>query len=134
MQNIESGFTKVLRVFIGIIVLVFLVSFFTFEHFTQNLIATSNLNQSEVMSDFYALWLSIALLCLALIYVLYRLVLKIKNSLNEDLLSLNTYLHNISANKDYEASLQIEHYLEFLQISVTLKNIIKRLHTKDKKK
>jgi len=135
MKNIESEiFSNIFRAFVGIIITIFIISFFIFEHFTQTLIATSTLEQSAVMSSFYTLWFVIALLCAVAIYVAYRLLRKVNNRLNEDLLGLNVYLHDISTNKNYEAILQIKHYLEFLQISVTLKNIIKRLHTKDKKK
>ena len=49
-----------------------------------------------------------------------------------DTIKLKKYLGSIS-NKEYNAVLHIKYFKEYLEISVMLKNIVKRLNQKDKK-
>ena len=127
-------FTKPLALFSGFVVFLFLLSFVLFEQFTQELILSSNLDKSQVMHDFYSLWFAIALVCLTLYLALFGILRSIKKKFNKDLAGLTIYLHEISSKKRYNSPLQINHYIEFLHISIVLKNIIKRLHNKHKKK
>jgi len=52
--------------------------------------------------------------------------------IDKDLSKIVHYLEKIDE-KEYDAKLKIKHHLEFLHISVLLKNLVKRLHNKDKK-
>lgn len=75
--------------------------------------------------------LGIFLLCIiALSTYFYNRTL---NKVNNDVKQIISYLHEISENKNYDASLKIDHYTDFLQISLLLKNVAKRLNQKDKK-
>ena len=70
---------------------------------------------------------------LVLLTIVYFILKKILNRVQEDIDEVTLYLKEISENKNYEAVVQIKYYLEFLQMSLLLKNIVKRLKQKDKK-
>jgi len=52
--------------------------------------------------------------------------------LKEDIDALSFYLKKIDA-KEYDAKIEIKNYLDFLELSLLLKNLIKRVVQKDKK-
>lgn len=108
----------------------FLVSYALFNNFIIEHISIEKLDL--VMDDFYTIWLEIGisffiLLTIAL-YVFSRTIKKITT----DISSLTLYLEKIS-NKQYDSIIKIENYIEFLQLSMHLKNLVKRLQQKDKK-
>jgi len=120
-------FTLIMTSFLAIV-------FFLFDGFIQEILLKTQVNNDAVMEQFYFIFeilFSIIVLQLLLVYVL---LFKTKKKILEDLNSLSKYLHNISSHKKYDTTLHIKHYLEFLHISVVLKNIVKRLRAKSKKK
>ncbi len=58
---------------------------------------------------------------------------KISKKAHYDILQITHYLDQISA-KNYRAVLKPEYFREFLQISIMLKNLVKKLHNRDKQK
>lgn len=58
---------------------------------------------------------------------------KVLNNVNSDLEQIKNYIHDISEHKDYSSTVNIKNFTEFLQISLVLKNIVKRLNQKEKK-
>ena len=84
-------------------------------------------------AHFYILW-TVVFLILLIIFVIVLYILKRKNDkILSDTQKIIDYLEEIN-DKNYEAILKTKHFSEFLQIELLLKNIIKRLHKKDKKK
>lgn len=61
-----------------------------------------------------------------------KLINSIQKKLEEDIYSIKNYLKKIDV-KEYDANIKIIHYLDFLQISLLLKNLVKRLNNRDKK-
>jgi len=53
-------------------------------------------------------------------------------NVEKDINAITQYTHAINE-KEYTAEVKIMHFVEFLQLSVLLKNIAKRLHQKKKK-
>jgi len=52
--------------------------------------------------------------------------------LTDDINTISTYVEDIN-NKNYNAIVKVENYIEFLKISINLKNIAKRLNSKTKR-
>jgi hypothetical membrane protein len=57
----------------------------------------------------------------------------ISQKIKEDIDSLKEYTFQMSESKNYKAKIEIKNSLEFLEISIYLKNIAKRLSQKEKK-
>ena len=53
-------------------------------------------------------------------------------NIEKDINAITQYTHDINE-KEYTSEVKIMHYVEFLHLSVLLKNIAKRLYQKDKK-
>lgn len=90
------------------------------------LILKYTLVDTQLPPDF---WFSYFELVFILYVVSYYSLKKFVFKLDKDLSALITYLEELNV-KNYEAELQIHHNLEFLKISVLLKNIVKRLYKK----
>jgi len=67
-----------------------------------------------------------------IIFVLFYLYKKTVNKLSDDIAEVINYLDDIN-NKDYDSIIKINTFQEFLQISLLLKNIVKRLKQREKK-
>jgi len=75
------------------------------------------------------------LLCFVFISAFLIVVFLVKGlhkKLEEDIDALSSYLKKIDA-KEYTAPIEIKNYLEFLELSILLKNLVKRLVKKEKK-
>lgn len=86
-----------------------------------------------VYNEFIHIWVIIvlvfALFLILVLYYAYKMSLKVESDLEE----LRAYLKEVSE-RNYEAVIRIRYYYEFLEISLILKNMIKKLYTRDKKK
>ena len=58
---------------------------------------------------------------------------KISKRVSYDISQISNYLNEIS-NKNYKAVIKTQYFSEFLQISLLLKNLLKKLANRDKKK
>lgn len=87
----------------------------------------------SVMEHFYALWIQLVGAFGVLVVISLIIAYKISKKTHHDILQITQYLDQISA-KNYRASLKPEYFREFLQISVMLKNLAKKLHNRDKQK
>jgi hypothetical protein len=74
-------------------------------------------------------WFSYFELIFILYVVSYYVLKKFVIRLDYDINALVEYLEELNA-KNYDAQLEIKHSLEFLKISLLLKNIVKRLYKK----
>jgi len=88
---------------------------------------------AEIMHDFYSLWFKL----LGVFFVILLIALYATRSMSQkivyDITQITKYLDAIS-NKNYKASIKTEYFYEFLQISLLLKNLVKKLHHRDKQK
>ena len=87
----------------------------------------------SVMGYFYQLWSKLAASFLLFIIIALILAFKISKKAQYDIAQITQYLHEISA-KNYMAVLKPEHFREFLQITLLLKNLVKKLRNRDKQK
>lgn len=127
-------FSKIFYSFVAIMIFLVLATFAVFKYFVLDLVAKSNLEESAVISDFHSLFFLIVGVSVLLITLVYYLLKNIDDKVNEDVENLTVYIHDVSENKNYDAVLKIHNYIEFLHLSVVLKNMVKRLNAKDKKK
>ncbi|MDD5053272.1 MAG: HAMP domain-containing sensor histidine kinase [Sulfuricurvum sp.] len=86
-----------------------------------------------VMDHFYALWIKLFLAFGVLVVIALMIAFKISKKARHDILQITQYLDQISA-KNYRAILKPEYFREFLQISILLKNLVKKLQNRDKQK
>lgn len=77
-------------------------------------------------------WYILGGLFVCAFFIIVYMINNIHKKLNEDISSITNYLKKIDA-KEYDANIKITNYLNFLQISLLLKNLVKRLNNKDKK-
>ena len=83
------------------------------------------------MSSFNDVWITISFVFGAVFFGVFLMLRFFVGSVTDEIEDINEYLEEINK-KNYEAVLKIEHHLEFLQLSLLLKNIVKRLKNKTK--
>ncbi len=87
----------------------------------------------SIMGYFYDLWVKLAASFALFIVIALIISYKISKKAEYDIAQITHYLHEISA-KNYMAVLKPEHFREFLQITLLLKNLVKKLRNRDKQK
>jgi len=87
----------------------------------------------SVMGYFYQLWVKLAATFLFFVIIALLTAYNISKKAQYDIAQITHYLHEISA-KNYMAVLKPEHFREFLQITLLLKNLVKKLRNRDKQK
>jgi len=99
----------------------------------QTLYFRLSMSLEGVMSHFYALWIKFVAAFAVLIVIALLIAYNISKKARHDIMQITHYLDQISA-KNYKAVLRPEYFREFLQISILLKNLVKKLHNRDKQK
>jgi len=87
----------------------------------------------SVMDHFYGLWVKLFAAFAILTTIALAIAYNISKKARYDILQITRYLDEVSA-KNYKALLKPQYFQEFLQISVLLKNLVKKLHNRDKQK
>jgi predicted PurR-regulated permease PerM len=80
---------------------------------------------------FNEIWITLALVYIVFFMAVFLMLRFFIESVTDEIDDINNYLEEINK-KNYEAVLKIEHHLEFLRLSILLKNIVKRLKAKTK--
>jgi len=78
------------------------------------------------------LLISLALAFVTAFFVFIAMINNLHKKLKEDIDALAHYLKKIDA-KEYDTKIVIKNYLDFLELSLLLKNLIKRVVQKEKK-
>lgn len=86
-----------------------------------------------VMEHFYALWIKFFAAFFTLTIIALAIAYNISKKTRHDITQITRYLDEVSA-KNYKALLKPEYFREFLQISILLKNLVKKLNNRDKQK
>lgn len=124
MLKINKTFTKLF----SLIAISFFL-FFVAGYFSLKLIIVDVQN----LELYNQVWMILGILFTSILLLIYYSIKSMNNKLLQDVKELNEYLEEVS-NKNYEAVVKIRHFSEFLEMSMRLKNIIKRLNNKDTKK
>jgi Na+-transporting methylmalonyl-CoA/oxaloacetate decarboxylase gamma subunit len=134
MKKLKNDiFFKIILIFIGVFFLLFFISYGISKHFILSLTLSEPHLIEEILEAFNLVWLQISLVFFVLMILTYFILKHLRNRVYEDLDAVSEYIYEISENKNYEKTLKIKYYLEFLKIAVGLKNMTKRLVQKDKK-
>lgn len=88
---------------------------------------------SNTMEPFYNLWIKLTIAFIVMLGISFYITNLMSRRILHDIEQLKIYLEEVSR-KNYEAVVKIKYFHEFLEISLLLKNIIKRLNSKGKKK
>ena len=86
---------------------------------------------SGMMLRFNEVWIIIAFVFLGFFVIAFFLLRFIVAKVTDEIDDINDFLEEINR-KNYDAVLKVEHHLEFLKLSLLLKNIVKRLKNKKK--
>jgi len=122
--KIDQTFTKL---FFQIAISFFI--FFIASYFSLKLIIVDAGN----IELYNQVWMLLGGLYLFIIVLIYLSIKSINYKLSEDIEHFQDYLEEVS-NKNYQAVVIIKHFHEFLEMSLHLKNVVKRLNNKDTKK
>jgi len=110
---------RIAAIYIAIFALFFLFIFFVLKLFLP------------LESLIYVLG-SILVIFVILSFVFFLFLQHYLKNIEKDINAITQYTHDINE-KEYTSEVKIMHYVEFLHLSVLLKNIAKRLYQKDKK-
>ncbi len=88
---------------------------------------------SKIIGSFYSLWIEL-LGVFAFIAVLAMIIsYNMSKKIDYDISQIINYLDEVS-NKNYKSILIIKYFQEFLKISIVLKDLVKKLHQRDKQR
>lgn len=99
----------------------------------KNIYIRMSLGLVQVMEDFYALWSRLLLVFLFIMLIGFYISKQMSERIVYDIRQITRYLDEIS-NKNYNAIIKTKYFYEFLQISLMLKNLVKKLSNRDKQK
>jgi len=122
--KIGQTFTK-LFFLVAISFILFLIA----SYFSLKLIIVN----TENIELYNQAWMLLGTLSIFILLLIYFSIRNISNKFTEDVKQFQDYLDEVS-NKNYQAVVIIKYFHEFLEMSLSLKNIIKRLHNKHSKK
>ena len=88
---------------------------------------------NHFVNNFYLLVIMNFFIMLIIFAIIFAILKRKNKKVMYDTKKLIQYLEEVT-DKNYEAVFNTKYIAEFLQIEILLKNIIKRLHKKDKKK
>lgn len=92
-----------------------------------------SMSLAQIMKDFYSLWIKL-IFVFALIAVVAAFISRaMSQKVVYDIAQITKYLDEVS-NKNYKAIIKTKYFYEFLQISLLLKNLVKKLSKNEKKK
>ena len=87
----------------------------------------------KVLDDFYKLLYRLAGVLALLLFVVVYLAIRMSRKIRYDIAQLSAYLEEIS-DKNYKAVVKPRYFTEFLQISLLLKNLVKKLAKRERQK
>ena len=127
MKNLNKQIK--LSYLVGFNLILFIVLSILYIYFKE-LVQNSSNDINLILSGISIVFLLIGLSILIVSSLIYFFLKHQNNKLLRDVEALSEHINEISE-KDYQSKVEIKHYQEFLQISILLKNILKRLNKKD---
>jgi len=128
MLNLKKDiFLTFLAIFFGSFFVLFSMAYILLKHFFIEYVDGMH------MDKFNALWLDIGFVFLIVFIISFIFIQRLQKRISQDTSEIQDYLEEIDA-KNYEAVLKINYYTEYLHIAVLLKNLVKRVKNKEKKK
>ncbi|MDA3908222.1 MAG: ATP-binding protein [Sulfurimonas sp.] len=104
-----------------------------FSYHGKKIYIRLSMSLAQVMSDFYSLWSKLFLVFLVVVVFAFYISKRMSERIVYDIDQITAFLDEIS-NKNYNAIIKTKYFYEFLQISLMLKNLVKKLSSRDKQK
>lgn len=92
-----------------------------------------SMSLAQVMEDFYSLWTQLLFIFVGILILAAFVSMQMSKRVVYDIEQITHYLDEVSG-KNYKAVIKTKYFYEFLQISLTLKNLVKKLSKNEKKK
>lgn len=92
-----------------------------------------SLSLNAVMSQFHSLFLALFFIFLLIFSLAIYISKKMTQRVVYDVTQITNYM-NEASRKNYGAVIKVAHFYEFLHMALIVKNLVKRLHSKDSKK
>lgn len=92
-----------------------------------------SMSLAQIMHDFYSLWTKLFFVFVIIVVIAAFVSKNMSQKVVYDIEQITNYLDDIS-NKNYKAVIKTKYFYEFLQISLLLKNLVKKLSKSEKKK
>lgn len=92
-----------------------------------------SMSLAQLMSDFYSLWYKLVIVFAIAIVIAFYASKRTSTKIVHDIEQITNFLDEVS-NKNYNAIVKPKYFYEFLHISLMLKNLIKKLSSRDKQK
>ncbi len=92
-----------------------------------------SISLERIMHNFYALWTNLLIIFALMTLIAIAISFKMSKRIRYDIAQITQYLDAIS-NKNYKAVVKTRYFNEFLQISLLLKNLVKKLASREKQK
>ena len=92
-----------------------------------------SMSLAQIMYDFYSLWIKLFFVFVVIVAVAAFISRAMSQKVVYDISQITNYLDEVS-NKNYKAVVKTKYFYEFLQISILLKNLVKKLSKNERKK
>ncbi len=92
-----------------------------------------SMSLEKTLQDFYSLWAKLVFAFLLVMFLAYYFSRVMSKKIVYDIKQITNFLDEIT-NKNYTAAIKIRHFYEFLEISLMLKNLVKKLMNREKQK
>ncbi|OHE06012.1 MAG: two-component sensor histidine kinase [Sulfurimonas sp. RIFOXYD12_FULL_33_39] len=92
-----------------------------------------SMSLAQIMYDFYSLWTKLFFVFMGIVIIATFVSRNMSQKVVHDISQITNYLDEVS-NKNYKAVVKTKYFYEFLQISLLLKNLVKKLSKNEKKK
>ena len=85
-----------------------------------------------IIDSYNTIWAEVLIVFVLVGVVAFLYIKKLNDTIMEDVEHFTEYLEEVNK-KNYDTVVQIQHYTEFLKMSLIFKNLLKRLKAKEKK-
>ena len=134
MLNLKKDiYTKFILIFVGTFSTVFMLAYFLIKDFLLENVNPINHDMVLLLDTYNTIWSEVIIAFVFISIGSFFLVKKFSDNLLADTNHFTEYLEEINK-KNYDAIVQIQHYSEFLRMSLIFKNLVKRLKPKMKLK
>jgi len=132
MQSNKEEFSHVVR-YSKTLKVDFLYVVKKFSYRGNDIYIRLSMSLTQLMSDFYSLWYKLIIVFAIAILIAFYASKRMRTRIIHDINQITNFLDEVS-NKNYNAIIKPKYFYEFLQISIMLKNLIKKLSSRDKQK
>ena len=117
---------------IGLFSVVFALAYVLLKELLLTHLNPEAVNVVQVLDSYNTIWAEVIIVFVLFGIIAFLYIKKLHDALLEDVEHLDEYMQEINK-KNYDAIIQIQHYTEFLKISLVFKNLVKRLKQREKK-